>query len=167
MECENVRVVINQEYEFSGTLVHHKDRFFLCILPGTSQKAAIAAETILLDDLDQSLWIVAKIIGKKAVAAALGVPFLPIPSGAGKNAKKISGDYKEKVYESSQVTWELNFPDIIAISLWGSIVKIEFDNDEYGYASCNLHFSSEYSARLWCNALNDHLKRPALPASTE
>ena len=51
MECESVRVVINQEYEFSGTLIYYENRVFWGTLPDLtlSQKADAAALAVLDD----------------------------------------------------------------------------------------------------------------------
>ena len=74
--------------------------------------------------------------------------------------------YRDNLKDGAEIMWQLAFSDVIAISLWGSIVKIEFDDDTYGYATCNLRFSSPAIAAEWENLLKSNFSRPALPEST-
>ena len=108
-------------------------------------------------------------VAVKYILRSIGIE-VPVPLGILNYLSKVSGYYQDNVkyqtYNKAVVFWELAFHDIIAISLWGSIVKIEFDDDTYGYAACNLHFSSQTTAQKWETVLNDHRKCLALPGST-
>ena len=174
MECESVRVVINREYEFSGTLVHHKNRFFLGNLRDLPilKKAKLAKKAALDDDFGDTFMIITKTAVKSAVKSWLGLPpLVPVPFlGVEDEINGIKATYQENVkdtvYGAANTLWELAFPNIISISLWGSIVKIEFDDDNYGYSTCNLHFPSQEIAAEWEKMLNGNRHSLALPEST-